>query len=140
MKFIDPHQPVFLVLILVDKSLWIRISSVSFLTLQIRPVGIQLSKVELLLVAFDTQLKVFHMSLDDDASCEHSKRDIKHKTFFDSQISQLALYKKQQHIFDVLDAKILEVVVAEVRKWNNMMTSVVRLLPSDIRALLDFYT
>nr|GEW28520.1 hypothetical protein [Tanacetum cinerariifolium] len=77
---------------------------VSFLALQIRSVRIQLSKVELLLVAFDTQLKVFHTSQNDDASCEHSKRDIKRKTFFDSQISQLALYKKQQHIFDVLDA------------------------------------
>nr|GEU91882.1 hypothetical protein [Tanacetum cinerariifolium] len=69
-----------------------------------RPVRIRLSKVELLLVAFDTQLKVFYTSLDDDASCEHSKRDIKCKTFFNSQICQLALYKKQQHIFDVLDA------------------------------------
>nr|GEW37255.1 hypothetical protein [Tanacetum cinerariifolium] len=36
--------------------------------------------------------------------------------------------------------KILEVVVNEVRKWNNTTTSVVRLLPSDIRALSDFYT
>nr|GEX08892.1 hypothetical protein [Tanacetum cinerariifolium] len=36
--------------------------------------------------------------------------------------------------------KILEVVVDKVCKWNNTTTSVVRLLPSDIRALLDFYT
>nr|GEY64092.1 hypothetical protein [Tanacetum cinerariifolium] len=52
----------------------------------IRPVRIRLSKVELLLVAFDTQLMVFHTSLDYDASYEHPKRDIKRKTFFDSQI------------------------------------------------------
>nr|GEV08618.1 retrotransposon protein, putative, unclassified [Tanacetum cinerariifolium] len=36
-------------------------------------------------------------------------------------------------------SKILEVVVDEVCKWNNTTTSVVRLLPSDIRALSDFY-
>nr|GEZ50661.1 hypothetical protein [Tanacetum cinerariifolium] len=36
--------------------------------------------------------------------------------------------------------KILEVVIDEVCKWNNTTTSVVRLLPSDIQALSDFYT
>nr|GEZ32968.1 putative reverse transcriptase domain-containing protein [Tanacetum cinerariifolium] len=36
--------------------------------------------------------------------------------------------------------KILKVVVDEVFKWNNTTTSVVRLLPSDIRALSNFYT
>nr|GEV35427.1 retrovirus-related Pol polyprotein from transposon TNT 1-94 [Tanacetum cinerariifolium] len=47
------------------------------------------TSVELLLVAFDTELKVFHTPLDDDASCKHSKRDVKSKAFFDCQISQL---------------------------------------------------
>nr|GEY22772.1 hypothetical protein [Tanacetum cinerariifolium] len=46
----------------------------------------QLLKADPLLVAFDTQLKVFHTSLDDDASCKHPKRDVKGTTFFDSQI------------------------------------------------------
>nr|GEY10898.1 MAK10-like protein [Tanacetum cinerariifolium] len=43
--------------------------------------------VELLLVAFDTELKVFHTSLDNDASCKHSKRDVESKAFFYCQIS-----------------------------------------------------
>nr|GEV37718.1 retrovirus-related Pol polyprotein from transposon TNT 1-94 [Tanacetum cinerariifolium] len=34
------------------------------------------TSVKLLLVAFDTQLKVFHTPLDHDASCKHSKRDV----------------------------------------------------------------
>nr|GEZ64387.1 hypothetical protein [Tanacetum cinerariifolium] len=48
-----------------------------------RPVCIQLSKVELLLVAFDTQLKVFHTLLDDDSSCKHPKRDSFKIAFFE---------------------------------------------------------
>nr|GEZ73699.1 reverse transcriptase domain-containing protein [Tanacetum cinerariifolium] len=40
--------------------------------------------VELLLVAFDTELKVFDTPLDYDASCKHSKRDVESKAFFDS--------------------------------------------------------
>nr|GEV23726.1 hypothetical protein [Tanacetum cinerariifolium] len=228
MKFIDPHQPVLLVLILVDKSSWIRISSVRILMLQIRPVRIQLSKVELLLVDFNTQLKVFHTSLDDDASCKHPKRDVKSKTFLDQLIIVtsycnpiqmlvaipfhnlefcdsndsplginiasrfpvnsetvelltftppvrdspegvlvivywlLYLHSPRHQVFNPLDmpvicylrlrngscisaarstsSKILEVVVDEVCKWNNTTTLVVRLLPSDIQALLDFYT
>nr|GEV61217.1 hypothetical protein [Tanacetum cinerariifolium] len=74
------------------------------------------TSVELLLVAFDTQLKVFHTPLDDDASCEHSKRDVKSKAFFDCQISQLSLDKKQQHIFDVLNAYPFEITFLELVK------------------------
>nr|GEX43110.1 hypothetical protein [Tanacetum cinerariifolium] len=40
-----------------------------------------------LLVAFDSQLKVFHTPLDYDASCKHLKSDVKGKAFFDCQIS-----------------------------------------------------
>nr|GEU77412.1 hypothetical protein [Tanacetum cinerariifolium] len=69
-----------------DKSSWIGVSGVSFLVLQIGTVCIRHYEVELLLVAFDTELKVFHMPLDYDASCEHSKRDVKSKAFFDRQI------------------------------------------------------
>nr|GEU61239.1 hypothetical protein [Tanacetum cinerariifolium] len=74
------------------------------------------TSVELLLVAFDTQLKVFYAPLDHDASCKHSKRDVKIKTFFDCQISQLSLYKKQQHIFDVLNAKPFKIAFLELIK------------------------
>nr|GEX49256.1 hypothetical protein [Tanacetum cinerariifolium] len=51
--------------------------------------------VELLLVAFDTALKVFHTPLDYDDSCKHSKRNVESKAFFDCQICQLSLNKKQ---------------------------------------------
>nr|GEW59006.1 hypothetical protein [Tanacetum cinerariifolium] len=58
------------------------------------PIRIWLSKVEPLLVAFDSQLKIFHTSLDDDASCNHPKRDVKGETFLNGQIRQLSLNKK----------------------------------------------
>nr|GEU40248.1 hypothetical protein [Tanacetum cinerariifolium] len=64
----------------------------------------QYDLVELVLVAFDIELKVFHMPLDDDASCKHSKRDVKSKAFFDCQISQLSLNKKHK-VFRVFNNK-----------------------------------
>nr|GEU49099.1 hypothetical protein [Tanacetum cinerariifolium] len=56
------------------------------------------------------------MPLDNDASCKHSKRDVKSKAFFDCQISQLSLDKKQQHIFDVLNAYPFEITFLELVK------------------------
>nr|GFA07241.1 hypothetical protein [Tanacetum cinerariifolium] len=47
----------------------------------IRMVRIRPCEVELLLVAFDTELKVFHTPLDYDASCKHSKRDVESPEF-----------------------------------------------------------
>nr|GFA51158.1 hypothetical protein [Tanacetum cinerariifolium] len=58
--------------------------SICFPSLQIGPVRIWLSMVEPLLVAFDSQLKIFHTSLDDDASCKHPKRDVKGETFLNA--------------------------------------------------------
>nr|GEU90652.1 ribonuclease H-like domain-containing protein [Tanacetum cinerariifolium] len=63
-QFINPHQPVLLIFILIDDSSWIGVSG------------------------------VFHTSLDYDASCEHSKRDVESKAFFDRQICQLSLNQK----------------------------------------------
>nr|GEU81691.1 hypothetical protein [Tanacetum cinerariifolium] len=40
-------------------------------------------------------IEIFHMSLDDDASCEHSQGDIKSKAFINSEIGQLALNKEK---------------------------------------------
>nr|GFB11808.1 hypothetical protein [Tanacetum cinerariifolium] len=57
-KFINPHQSVFLVLVLVDKSSRVRISRICFTSLQIGTVRVGLRKVEPLLVAFNSQLKI----------------------------------------------------------------------------------
>nr|GEX10691.1 putative reverse transcriptase domain-containing protein [Tanacetum cinerariifolium] len=54
---------------------------IRFSSLQIGPIRIWLSKVEPLLVAFDSQLKIYHTSLNDDASCKHPKRDVKSEAF-----------------------------------------------------------
>nr|GFD06264.1 hypothetical protein [Tanacetum cinerariifolium] len=83
-KFIDPHQSVFLVLILIDESSRVRICRISLTSLQIRSVRVGPRQVELLLVAFNSQLKVFHAPLDDNAPGEHSQGDVKCKTLLDS--------------------------------------------------------
>nr|GEZ00545.1 hypothetical protein [Tanacetum cinerariifolium] len=94
-QFINPHQLVLLIFIMIDESSWIGVSGVSFLVLQIRSVHIRPCEVELLLVAFDTELKVFYTPLDYDASCKNSKRDVESKAFFDRQFCQLSLNQKQ---------------------------------------------
>nr|GEZ67048.1 hypothetical protein [Tanacetum cinerariifolium] len=71
-KFIDPQQSVFLVLVLVDKSSIVRMSRICFTSLQIGMVRVGLRKVEPLLVAFNSQLKVFHSPFDDNAPGKHS--------------------------------------------------------------------
>nr|GFC84135.1 hypothetical protein [Tanacetum cinerariifolium] len=127
-----------------------------FPSLQIGPVRIWLSKVEPLLVAFDSQLKIFHTSLDDDASCEHPKRDVKGETndpplgvyiksrfSINSETVELLTFTPPVRDFpkSVLvivywlicsifaargtSLEILEVVVDEVCKWNDTITSVI---------------
>nr|GFC12106.1 hypothetical protein [Tanacetum cinerariifolium] len=66
-KFIDPHQSVFLVLVLVDKSSRVQMSRICFTSPQIGSVHVRLRKFDPLLVAFYYQLKVFHSPLDDNA-------------------------------------------------------------------------
>nr|GEW89026.1 hypothetical protein [Tanacetum cinerariifolium] len=113
-QFINLHQPVLLIFILIDESSWIGVSGVSFFALQIETVRIRPCEVELLLVAFDIELKVFHTPLDYDASCKHFKRDIESKAFFNCQTCQLSLNQEQQHIFYVLNAKPFKVAFLEL--------------------------
>nr|GFC22729.1 hypothetical protein [Tanacetum cinerariifolium] len=54
-------------LVLVDKSSWVRISSICFTLLQIESIRVGLHKVEPFLVAFNSQLKIFYSPLDDNA-------------------------------------------------------------------------
>nr|GFC39391.1 hypothetical protein [Tanacetum cinerariifolium] len=51
---------------------------------------------------------IFHTPLDDDASCEHSQRDIKRKAFINREIDQLTLNQEMQHVFSVLNVKPFE--------------------------------
>nr|GFB41079.1 hypothetical protein [Tanacetum cinerariifolium] len=65
------------------------------------------------LVDDSSRIGIFHTSLDDDASCEHSQEDIKSKAFINSEIGQLALNLKKQHVFNVLNAKLFEIAFFE---------------------------
>nr|GFC24838.1 hypothetical protein [Tanacetum cinerariifolium] len=82
-QFINAHQSVLLVFVLVDESSRIGVS------------------------------EIFHTPLDDDASCKHSQKDIKSKAFIDSEIGQLSLHHKKQHVFNVLNAKPFEIAFFE---------------------------
>nr|GFB39686.1 hypothetical protein [Tanacetum cinerariifolium] len=80
-QFINAHQHVLLVFIMIDESSWIGVSSVSFLAFEIGSVRIRLY--------------------------------VKSKAFFDSEIGQLFLNQKKQHVFNVLNAKPLEIAFLE---------------------------
>nr|GEX69671.1 hypothetical protein [Tanacetum cinerariifolium] len=64
-KFIHAHQPVSLVLVFIDNSLRIVVCSVWNPVGDVRPKCLWLGDIELLLVAFDSHLKVFHSLIDD---------------------------------------------------------------------------
>nr|GFA00192.1 hypothetical protein [Tanacetum cinerariifolium] len=49
----------------------------------------------------------------DNASREHSKRDVESKAFFDSEIGQLSLNQKKQHVLNILNAKPIEITFFE---------------------------
>nr|GEY55603.1 hypothetical protein [Tanacetum cinerariifolium] len=128
------------------------IPSICFPALQIGPVHIWLRKVVPLLVAFDSQMKIFHTSLNDDASCKHPKRDVKSEAFLnavpfhnleirDENDPPLGVYIESRFpvnsepvelltccVFATrgTSSKILEVVVDEVCKGNYMTTLVIR--------------
>ncbi|GJR52464.1 hypothetical protein Tco_1402985 [Tanacetum coccineum] len=46
-------------------------------------------------------------------SCKHSESDTKRETFFNLEVCQLALNKKNQHVLNVLEAKPFEVAFLE---------------------------
>nr|GEY87487.1 hypothetical protein [Tanacetum cinerariifolium] len=56
----------------------------------------------------DGSAEIFHTPLDDDASFEHLQRDIKSKAFINSEIGQIALNQEKQHVFNVLNSKLLK--------------------------------
>ncbi|GJR16857.1 hypothetical protein Tco_0965384 [Tanacetum coccineum] len=72
-EFISTHQPVSVELILIDESSRVVIWSVWGFVGDVGYVVIRLGDVKLLLVALDSQLKIFNSLLNDDTSCEHPK-------------------------------------------------------------------
>nr|GEV94031.1 hypothetical protein [Tanacetum cinerariifolium] len=72
-KFIRAHQPVFVVLVYIDNSLRIAVCSVWSSVGDVRPECLWLGDIELLLVAFDSQLKIFYPFKNDNMSGNHLK-------------------------------------------------------------------
>ncbi|GKB88686.1 hypothetical protein Tco_0960958, partial [Tanacetum coccineum] len=70
-EFIRAHQPVSLKLILIDDSLRVFVCSVWCQFRDVRFESFRLGDIKFLLVAFDSQLKVFHPLKNDNASGEY---------------------------------------------------------------------
>ncbi|GJY65235.1 hypothetical protein Tco_0467473 [Tanacetum coccineum] len=70
-KFIRAHQLVSFELILIDDSLRIVVCNVWGHVGDVRPECLRFGDIKLLLVAFDSQLKVFHPFLNDNTSGKH---------------------------------------------------------------------
>ncbi|GKA61522.1 hypothetical protein Tco_0760929 [Tanacetum coccineum] len=67
-EFIHAHQPDSFVLVFIDNSLRIVVCSVWNYVGDVRPECLWLGDIELLLVAFHSQLKVFHSLKNDNTS------------------------------------------------------------------------
>ncbi|GKA74173.1 hypothetical protein Tco_0780475 [Tanacetum coccineum] len=70
-EFIRAHQSVSFVLVYIDNSLRIAVYSVWSSFGDVRPECLWLGYIKLLLVAFDSQLKVFHTLENDNTSGKH---------------------------------------------------------------------
>ncbi|GJS80803.1 hypothetical protein Tco_0747344 [Tanacetum coccineum] len=70
-KFIRAHQPVSLELILIYDTLRVFLCSVRCQFGDVRSESLRLGDIMLLLVGFDSQLKVFYPLKNNNASCEH---------------------------------------------------------------------
>ncbi|GJY79280.1 hypothetical protein Tco_0485081 [Tanacetum coccineum] len=70
-EFIRVHQSISFVLVYIDNSLRIVVCSVWSSFGYVRPECLWLGDIELLLVAFDSQLKVFYTLENDNTSGKH---------------------------------------------------------------------
>ncbi|GJZ41349.1 hypothetical protein Tco_0588235 [Tanacetum coccineum] len=70
-EFTCAHQLVSIVLVFIDNSLRIVVCSVWYHVGDVGPECLWLGDIELLLVPFDSQFKVFHSLKDDNTSGEH---------------------------------------------------------------------
>ncbi|GKA57234.1 hypothetical protein Tco_0756422 [Tanacetum coccineum] len=75
-----------------------------------------LGDVDLLLVTFDSQLKIFDSLLNNHASGEHSQSYSKVGNIISQEIGEPVLNNKEQHVFDVVDTKSWEVAFLECVK------------------------
>nr|GEX25200.1 hypothetical protein [Tanacetum cinerariifolium] len=73
-EFIRVHQPISFVLIFIDNSLRVVVCSVWSSVGDVKPECLWLSDIELLLVAFDSQLKVFHQLKNDNTKIAQAEK------------------------------------------------------------------
>ncbi|GJW51866.1 hypothetical protein Tco_0093217 [Tanacetum coccineum] len=79
-----------------------------------------LGDVDLLSVAFDSQLKIFDSLLNNHASGEHSQCYSKVRNIIAQEIGEPVLNNKDQHVLDVIDTKSWEVAFLECVKGNGL--------------------
>ncbi|GKE15229.1 hypothetical protein Tco_1422806 [Tanacetum coccineum] len=75
-----------------------------------------LGDVDLLLVTFDSQLKIFDSLLNNHASGEHSQSYGKVGNIIAREIGEPVLNNKEQHVFDTVDTKSWKVAFLECVK------------------------
>ncbi|GJX06894.1 hypothetical protein Tco_0194826 [Tanacetum coccineum] len=95
-EFIRAHQPVSFELVLIYDSLWIVVYSVWGHVGNVRPESLRLGDIKLLLVAFDSHLKVFHPLKNDNTSGKHPQCHIQVVNDISFQIRELLLNQEKQ--------------------------------------------
>ncbi|GJR74783.1 hypothetical protein Tco_0087148 [Tanacetum coccineum] len=72
-----------------------------------------LGDVDLLLVTFDSQLKIFDSLLNNQASSKHSQCYCEVGNIIAREIYESVLNNKEKHVLDVIDTKIWKVAFLE---------------------------
>ncbi|GKA98797.1 hypothetical protein Tco_0826734, partial [Tanacetum coccineum] len=79
-----------------------------------KPERLRLGDIKLLLVAFDSQLKVFHPLKNDNTSGKHPQFHIQVENDTSLQIGEILLNYEKQHIFNITHIKSWEVTFPEL--------------------------
>nr|GEW80918.1 hypothetical protein [Tanacetum cinerariifolium]GEW88014.1 hypothetical protein [Tanacetum cinerariifolium] len=82
----------------------------------VRPERLRPGDIKLLLVAFDSQLKVFHPLKNDNASGKHPQCDVQVEKVISFQIGEIFLNQETNHVFNIMQIKYWEVSFYELVK------------------------
>ncbi|GKD91791.1 hypothetical protein Tco_1371628 [Tanacetum coccineum] len=107
------HQPVSLLVVDINESLRVLIWSEWVPFFEARSGSFRLGDVDLLLVTFNSELKIFDSLLNNQASGEHSQCYCEVGNIIAREICELVLNNKEKHVLDVIDTKMWKVAFLE---------------------------
>ncbi|GJT53129.1 hypothetical protein Tco_0988183 [Tanacetum coccineum] len=112
-QFICAHQPVSLLVVEINESSRVLIWSEWVPFSKAESGSFRLGNFDLLLVTFNSELKIFDSLLNNQASGEHSQCYCEVGNIIAQEICESVLNNKEKHVLDVIDTKTWKVAFLE---------------------------